>query len=415
MRKIIASLDVGTNSIKLIVAEMINNKANILAVSESESKGIKNGLIIHKEILIPFLKEAFKKCEEVLGLSVRKVIVTVPSYDVEFMMSEGTTTITSEDKLVRGIDISRAMQASVFNKIPNGLEIVSIVPTSFRINDEEENIKNLLNRIANKITVKTVVAMIPKKNINPLIDCLEKIGVEVIDISLTSIGDYFNIKNENYNSLVGAIINIGEGSTIVSIFNKGVLTNTKVLEIGGQNIDNDISFIYKVTKSDARMLKENLGLAHNRLASASSSKIVTNKLGKKISVNQYEVSEIIKSRLEEILSMSKKQINLLTKKEIHYIIVTGGISEMPDFELALESIFGKNARIAKMHEIGVRNNSYSSCLGLIKYYNSKLKMREKEFSIFNFEEQEELSGKHKKINISDNSVLGKLFGYFFDN
>lgn len=414
MRKIIASLDIGTDSIKLIVAEVVKAKVNVLAVAESPSKGIKNGLIVNKEVLTPILKDTLKKAEDVLGLKIRKVTVTVPSYETEFMISEGTTTITNEDKVVRGIDIVRAMQASVYNRVPSGLEIVGIVPTSFRINDDEP-IKNPLNCIANKLSVKTVVSMIPRKNVYAIINCLERLGVEVIDVSLTSTGDYYCLKNEKLNNLVGAIINIGEGTTTVSIFNKGVLTNTKELEIGGQNIDNDISFIYKVTKDDAKVLKEDLGLAHKRLASASSSRIVTNKLGEKVSINQYELSEIIMSRLEEILNLAKKQINLLTKKEIHYIIVTGGISEMPDFELTLESVFGKNANLAKVHEIGVRNNKYSACLGLIKYYNSKLKLRDKEFSIFNLEEQEELSGKHKKINISDNSVLGKLFGYFFDN
>ncbi|MCI8575555.1 MAG: hypothetical protein HFI09_03705, partial [Bacilli bacterium] len=52
---------------------------------------------------------------------------------------------------------------------------------------------------------------------------------------------------------------------------------------------------------------------------------------------------------------------------------------------------------------------------LIKYYENKLRLRNKEFSIFNLEEQEELGGVDRKINFSDNSVLGKLFGYFFDN
>ena len=414
MRKIFASIDIGTNSIKLIVAEVTKSKTNVLAVSETDSKGIKKGLVVNKELLTSILKTTLKKAEDVLGLKIRKIIITVPSFNPEFVISEGSTTITNEDKLIRGMDIIRAMQASIYNKVPADLEIVGIVPTHFRIN-EDEVVKSPLNIKANKLTVKTVICMVPRKNVDNLIACFNKLGVDVIDVAPTSFGDYHALKNDKISNLVGAIINIGDATTTVSIFNKGVLTNTIAMEIGGQNIDNDISFIYKVTKNDARILKENLGLAHKRLANANASTFVTNKLGEKITINQYELSEIIMSRLEEILNISKKQINLLTKKEIHYIIVTGGVSEMPDFELTLESVFGKFANLAKIEEIGVRNNKYSSCLGLIKYYDNKLKLRDKEFSIFNLEEQEELSGKHKKINIADNSVLGKLFGYFFDN
>ena len=408
MRKIIASMDMGTNTIKLIVAEIVKNKTNILAVSEVDAKGIKKGLIVNKEILTPVIKTTLKKAEDVLGLKIKKLAISVPGFDTEFLMSEGSTTITSEDKIIRGIDIVRAMQASIYNRIPPEFEIVGLVPTSFKIN-ENDIVKNPLNRIANKLAVKTVVTIAPKVHVDPFIECIEKLGIEIIDVTLTSIGDYSCIENEKIRNQTGAIINIGESTTTISIFNKGVLTNTTVVEMGGQNIDNDISFIYKVTKNDARNLKETLGLAHKRMASASAVVNVTNRLGDNITINQYELSEIIMSRLEEIGNIAKKQINHLTKKEIHYIIVTGGVSEMPDFELTMESIFGKFATLAKIPEIGVRNNKYSACLGLIKNYNSKLELREKEFSIFTLEEQEELSGKHKKLNISENSILGKLF------
>ena len=41
--------------------------------------------------------------------------------------------------------------------------------------------------------------------------------------------------------------------------------------------------------------------------------------------------------------------------------------------------------------------------------------RNKEFSIFSIDEQEELGSHDKVVNVPETSVLGKLFGYFFDN
>ena len=49
MRKIIASLDIGSSSIKLIVGEFIKQSLNVLCVSEVPSKGIRKGLIANKE------------------------------------------------------------------------------------------------------------------------------------------------------------------------------------------------------------------------------------------------------------------------------------------------------------------------------------------------------------------------------
>jgi cell division ATPase FtsA len=134
-----------------------------------------------------------------------------------------------------------------------------------------------------------------------------------------------------------------------------------------------------------------------------------------IKLNQYEVTEVMMERIKEIFNLVKKQINLLTKKEISYIIITGGLTEATDFELLVEESFGSIARVAEVNEIGARNNIYSTSIGLIKFYYRKLKLRNKEFSIFTLEEQEEFSGLEQKKNSSGGSILGKVFGAFFDD
>lgn len=414
MRKIIASIDMGSNSLKLIVGEFVRNKLNILAVSESITEGIKNGYVTNPELVIKSLKEVFQASEEMIGLPIKKVIATVPSQNATFEISEGTTSITNEEKIIKSSDIIRAMQAASYNKISLEEELACIIPTSFKIN-EEEIVANPINHEAEKLQVKTVLVTVPKKNVHPLIDCIEKIGVEVIDIALTSLGDYACLKNTDMKSKTGIIVNIGKDTTTISVFNKGILLNTSVLELGSQNIDNDLAFIYKISKNEAEKIKENLSLAHPRMASPSTKQTLTNQLGETIEVNQYDVSCIANSRLEELLKLVKKQINLLTKKEIHYIMITGGVTEMADFSILVEEIFGHHAKIANVTNLGARNNKYSAAIGLIKYYERKMRLRNKIFSIFNLEEQEELSGVGHKINFSENSILGKLFGYFFDN
>ena len=122
-----------------------------------------------------------------------------------------------------------------------------------------------------------------------------------------------------------------------------------------------------------------------------------------------------KFSLKEILSMIKKEINHLTKKELSYIIFSGGTTELQDFNLVLEEMFGKIAKIGCISELGARNNKYSSALGLIRWYNELEKLKDKDYSIFTIDDQEDLSGIQKQGTISDNSIIGKVFGYFFDN
>ena len=128
MRRIIASLDIGSDTIKLVVGEIYRNKLNILSALDTPSRGIKKGYIVNSESAVEALKELFDKAETMLGIKIRQVIVSVPANLTECFLSEGVTTITNEDKIIESIDIVRALQSSVYNKINPGSELVTILP-----------------------------------------------------------------------------------------------------------------------------------------------------------------------------------------------------------------------------------------------------------------------------------------------
>ena len=413
MRKIIASLDIGTSTIKLIIGEFIKNKLNILCTSEVPSKGMKKGLIYRRDELIPVLKETFHKAEEMLGIPVKEVVLSIPAYYTEARMSEGSSTITSEDHVITHQDLIRAMHAASYNQIGEDEELISILPTTYKV--DNDIVKNPINMIGKKLSLKAVLITAPKSSVIDFLKVLETIGIKVIDVVTSSLGDYASNRFKESGSKFGAIINIGEETTTVSVFNKGILTRAEVIELGGANIDNDIAYIYKITKKDARELKESVGLACSDQARKEEKVTLTDRLGEEVTINQLDLSEIIESRLREILELAKKQINLLTKREIEYIIITGGSSEIGDFNNLLDKVFTKPHILGKIDIVGARNNKFSTTLGIIKYYNGRLKLKNKEYSVFNLDELEVLSGIHKKVSINENSILGKLFGYFFDS
>ena len=413
MRKIIASLDIGSSLIKLVVGEFTKNKFNILLAINAESQGIKNGFIVNQESFNEVIIDLFKKAHELLGVDVKKVIVNVPIYNAKYELVEGSTSINNEEFVVGANDIVRSMQSAIYNKVPDNMELVNLIPIIFRINGEVLT-KDPLGVGAETLSSKCVLITAPKKGIEPIIKVLEKNQIEVIDLAFCSLGDYEELHHLSDNDEVGAVINIGADTTEVSIFNKGVISSADVINMGASNIDKDISYIYKISLADARFVKENLALCHTRMAQPSEVIEVDNIDEEKIRINQYEASEIAMERIKEILNLVKKQINLLTKKEISYIIITGGLTEATDFDLLVDENFGSIARIANVCEIGARSNIYSSSVGLIKFYYRKLKLRKKEYSIFTLEEQEEFSGLETKKGISENSILGKVFGIFFD-
>ena len=50
MKHIYTSLDIGSDTIKIVVCELHQNKLNLLAASSFKSKGIKKGLITDVEL-----------------------------------------------------------------------------------------------------------------------------------------------------------------------------------------------------------------------------------------------------------------------------------------------------------------------------------------------------------------------------
>lgn len=413
MRKIMASLDIGANALKLVVAETVGEKLNILGVSTIPNNTIKKGKIINKEELVNKLKELFKDINDRLGFEVTKTLVIVPSSSAEFTLGTGRVDVKSEDGVISACDIVSAVKKSAYHVVQDNMELVTIMPINYTLEDGTK-VLDPKNLISKTLEVKTVIISALKSEVYDYLECLEKINVDVVDIAFASIGDYYQFRNKEFDKQVGAIINIGEQTTCVSIINKGVLTNTSTTYLGGSNVTNDIAYIYKIDKEKAKDIKEEFALAHKRMAIAAETINIKNKEEKNISINQYEVSEVVESRLKEILNLAKKQINILTKKEISYIILTGGVTETKDFNLVAESIFGKNVTLGNIHELGVRNNIYSSVVGLIKWYDYNQKLKNREYSLLNIKEQEEFSKLSNGEELSSNGVIGKVFGYFFD-
>jgi len=412
MKQIITSLDIGSDNIKLIVGEMYKEELFVLASSNIKSKGIKKGLIVNEEEATNAIKETFRIVEDILGIKLTRVILTVPSYSATFVKSEGYTTISRDDMTVTGEDITRSLQASVYNRVSPNMELVSITPDYFILN-EKEVVNDPKGKEAFKVSVNSILGIVPKKNIYPLITILENMGIKVVDLAFGGLSDYYEFKTKEMDSLTGAVINIGHYKTEVSIIKEGKLKNIEVLEIGGRNIDRDISYIYDLNLETSKNLKENFSLAHKENASTSEIIECITKNEEKIKINQYELSDLVHSRVREILELSKKEINLLTKDENSYIIVTGGTTEIEGFNSVLKEVFGKNIKTSRVNELGVRNNIYSTSLGFIKLYYDKLKFRERFASTITESEQEELFSEKKKNN--DNSILGKVYSYFFDN
>ena len=410
MRKIYTSVDLGSDSIKILVAEIYNKKLNVLAVSNVKSSGIKKGLIVDANEILVSLREAISEIEGKLMITIDKVIASVPSYYSTFEIVTGEVDIDEYGKIT-GLDVVKVLQKAVKSKLKMDRELVTIIPIYYIV-DDKKNIKDPKNLIGKKLGVKAMMATTPSKNVQSIISIFQSLGIDVVDVNLGSIADYNEFKNNTSDTGVSAVINIGHDITTVSLFNKGIIINSEVIQIGGKNIDNDISYVFKLDKKDSSKLKENFAVAHKKFSRVNDVKEAVTTNRDLISITQYDISQVVMSRLTEILKLAKKQSYLLTNREISYIIITGGTAELPGMSYLVEEIFGSNAKVGNIDTIGIRNNKYSTVSGLIKGINDKLESRDKEYTMIDLDN--DASGQNK-LSINDSSVLNKVFGYFFDN
>lgn len=411
MRHIYTSIDLGSDSIKVVVCELFSNKLNLLAASSYKSRGIKNGLIIDPELAGQSIKSALSEIEAMLGIQVKNVIATIPSYNASFTAVQGKIEVNG---VVDKEAISEVLQAAYRMKRIENKEMVTMIPIDFGV-DGNDKVKDPKGCETSLLSVRAIMVSVPKKNIYSVVGLLERLGLEVVDITTSSINDINTYKTKENSSLVGAIVNIGSDTTSVSLYNKSIPIKNSIIGMGGKNIDNDIAYIYKLQLKDAVKIKETFALASSKYASSSEYIEISDKYGDIRKINQKEVSDISQAILEEILVLARKEINLLTKQTVDYIIVTGGTSSMTNFEITLEEVLGPIATIGNIRIPGVRNNKYSTALGSIVYFINKLKLKGIDYSMIDDDEIENISSNHKGfVSISSESMLGKVFGYFFN-
>lgn len=411
MKKIYTSIDIGSDTIKIVVGESFNGNVNVLAAKTIKSKGVRKGLITDPNLAITAVKDGILGINDMLGINIKKVIATVPSYNAKFMYVTGAVNITSPDGFVTNDDVNRVIKDSIYSKIAQEYELVTVIPTSFLVDNEEVSSKPV-GMQGKKLDIKGIMITTPKKNIYSVISVLEGAGLEVVDIAVSGLGDYFEVHNANIDKKVGAIINIGHETTTVSVFNHGKLMNTDVIQLGGYNVEKDIAYIFGISVFDARILKERFASSHKRFSQLNDTYEITNNANEKIKLNQLEVTEVVMSRMAQILKMAKKQILLLTKHDIGYIIITGGLTEIKSFKNLVFEILGKDVIIFTEETLGVRDNMYTTSLGLIKYFCDKMESRGRSYSMVDEMDVESLTTPFMDKNKKDNTTITKIFGNF---
>lgn len=375
---IYVSLDIGTSSVKVIVGEMVNDSLNVIGVGNVKSKGLKKGSIVDIDETVQSIKRAIEQAERMIGMEIHQVIVGITGMYVSLQPCHGVVAVSSEDREISDEDITRVIEAAQVMSIPPDREIIDVIPKQFIVDGLDE-INDPRGMIGIRLEMEGTILTGYKTIIHNILRCVERAGLEIIDITLQPLaaGEFALSRDEK--NLGAALIDIGGGSTSVAVFEEGHLKGVSVIPVGGDHITNDLSIGLRISTEDAEKIKIKHGFAFYDLASEEevfSVPIIGS--DKERQISQLEISDIIEARVEEILQLVQAEIRRMGVSELPGgYVLTGGVANTEGILELAQQVFQNQVRIAVPDYIGVREPQFTTAVGIIKfaYRNAKIQGR----------------------------------------
>lgn len=134
-------LDIGTTSIKVVVAEYIDSQMNIIGVGNAKSEGINRGIIVDIDKTVQAIQRAVKQAEEKAGIQIKSVSVGLPANLLEVEPCQGMIAVNNESKEIMDEDVRNVASAAMVRSVPPERQIVALLPQEFTV-DGFEGIKD---------------------------------------------------------------------------------------------------------------------------------------------------------------------------------------------------------------------------------------------------------------------------------
>lgn len=364
-------LDIGTTSIKVIIAEYVKGQLNIIGSGNTLSAGLNRGVIVDIDQVVDAIKDAVKQAEDKAGVDITDVIVGLPANMLQIEKCQGMISIGDDANRAKEItdeDVQRVTEAALVQNLPPERDVIDIAPDEFVV-DDFEGIRDPRGMVGVRLEMKGVMYTGPKTILYNTKKCVERAGLRVQEIVVAPIATAQLALDEGEKDFGAIVIDLGGGQTTAAVVHDHKLKYTYVDQEGGDFVTRDISVVLNTSVENAESLKRNYGLA---LASGASSEetFAVQVVGKQEPrmVTEEFLARIIQARLEQIFGKIAQALGKVGALDLPGgIILTGGMADLPGIAELAEEIFGVNVRIFRSNEMGLRIPSYTQVLGLVTY------------------------------------------------
>ena len=421
MSEYLIGMDIGSTKICASAGKIDKQgKLQIMGITSVNCVGMKKGVVINIDGVTDSIKKCISKLEGMIDEKISEIALSISTEICELVSNKGVVAIASEDREIVENDIERVKKAAKTINLPLDREVIDIIPEQFIV-DGYEDIKDPRGMSGARLELDAQIVISQTTILNNIFKCVNKAGLKVIEVFYQPLAILEAVTKNEDRDLGVVLVDSGAENSRISIYKKGILKYTDSINIGGNNITNDISVCLKISLKEAEKLKTKYFSAGKGMLE-SSAKISINSGTECESQVEYRLLlDIMEARIEEILHLVKSKVigSGLYKEVSEVILVGGAMSSYKDIEKLSKEIIQKPVKVGTTEFIGAASPLYVTSVGVVKSlfnnYKDKDLQNEKLESKADSkaDSNSRVWGKSKnEVPMDENSIISKIKGFF---
>ena len=344
-KDLIIGLDIGTAKVIAVAAEVLaNGQLRLAGLGIAPTHGLKRGVVVNIDATVQSIQQALKEAEMMAACKIERVYTGITGSHIRGLNSTGMV-IVRDNREVTPVDVNRVVETAKAINIPNDQRLLLVEPQEFVIDGHE--VKEPVGMSGSRLEVKVHIVTGAQSAAENIMKCVRRCGFEVERLVLNPSASAAAVLTEDEKALGVAVVDIGAGTTDVSLYTDGSIRHTAVIPIAGDLITSDIAMALRTPTKDAEEIKVEYGVAKQLLADPSENLEVPG-LGDRAPrmLSRQALAGVIEPRIEEIFSLVHQVIRDSGYEELlsSGIVITGGGAVMPGMVELGEDIFLKPVR-----------------------------------------------------------------------
>ncbi|HFU4356827.1 TPA: cell division protein FtsA [Streptococcus suis] len=361
-------LDIGTSSVKVLVAEYTDNEMNVIGVSSVKSAGVKDGIIVNIDVAAGAIKKALEQAEEKSGIRIDRVNVGLPANLLQIEPTQGMIPVTTDSQEITDLDVENVVKSALTKSMTPEREVISFIPEEFVV-DGFQGIKDPRGMMGIRLEMRGMLYTGPRTILHNLRKTVERAGVQVENIVISPLALTRSVLNEGEREFGATVIDLGGGQTTVAVMRNQELQYTNIYQEGGDYITKDISKVLTTSQSIAENLKFNYGIAYPQDASEKE-KFTVEVIGEStpVEVTERYLSEVISARLRQIFDRVRQDLERSRALDLPGgVVLVGGGAILPGIAELAQEVLGANTKLFVPNQIGIRNPAFASVISFVEY------------------------------------------------